>query len=117
LPAMDNDDLRRGRPTCHVRFGEATAILAGDALLTLAFKTVSEDDRLSTTKRAFLISEIAKAAGTPEGMIAGQAYDLEAESQNVAAAELERIHRLKTGALITVAARCGAIIAEAPPAA
>lgn len=111
LPAMDNDDLRRGRPTCHVRFGEATAILAGDALLTLAFKTVSEDANLSTTKRAVLISEIAKAAGTPEGMVAGQAYDLEAESQNVAAAELEKIHRLKTGALITAAARAGGIIA------
>ncbi len=112
LPAMDNDDLRRGRPTCHVRFGEATAILAGDALLTLAFKTVSEDANLSTTKRAVLISEIAQAAGTPEGMVAGQAYDLEAESQNIAAAELERIHRLKTGALITAAARAGGIIAD-----
>jgi geranylgeranyl pyrophosphate synthase len=112
LPAMDNDDLRRGRPTCHVRFGEATAILAGDALLTLAFKTVSEDANLSST-RAVLISEIAKAAGTPEGMVAGQAYDLEAESQNVAAAELEKIHRLKTGALITAAARAGGIIAGA----
>jgi len=94
-----------------VRFGEATAILAGDALLTLAFKTVSEDTNLSNTKRAVLISEIAKAAGTPEGMVAGQAYDLEAESQNVAAAELEKIHRLKTGALITAAARAGGIIA------
>jgi len=111
LPAMDNDDLRRGRPTCHVRFGEATAILAGDALLTLAFKTVSEDTNLSNTKRAVLISEIAQAAGTPEGMVAGQAYDLEAESQDVAAAELEKIHRLKTGALITGAARAGGIIA------
>src|SRR5438128_3839133 len=82
LQSMDNDELRRGRPTCHVRFGEATAILAGDALLTLAFKTVSEGDKLSATKRAVLISEIARAAGTPEGMVAGQAYDLEAESQN-----------------------------------
>ncbi len=111
LPAMDNDDLRRGRPTCHVRFGEATAILAGDALLTLAFKTVSEDANLSAPTRAILISEIANAAGTPEGMVAGQAYDLEAESQNVAAAELEKIHRLKTGALITTAARAGGMIA------
>jgi geranylgeranyl diphosphate synthase type II len=113
LPSMDDDDLRRGRPTCHVRFGEATAILAGDALLTLAFKTVSEDGKLSATKRALLISEIASAAGTPEGMVAGQAQDLEADSQNIAAEELERIHRLKTGALIVAAARCGAIIAEA----
>ncbi|HBB90084.1 MAG TPA: polyprenyl synthetase [Blastocatellia bacterium] len=117
LPAMDNDDLRRGRPTCHVRFGEATAILAGDALLTLAFKTVAEDDKLPATKRVPLISEIARAAGTPGGMVAGQAYDLEAEARDVAAEELEKIHRLKTGALITAAARCGAIIADASPVA
>jgi geranylgeranyl diphosphate synthase, type II len=116
LPSMDNDDLRRGRPTCHVRFGEATAILAGDALLTLAFKTVAQDAKLSATQRALLISEIAAAAGTPDGMVAGQAYDLEAEARNVAANELEKIHRLKTGALITAAARCGAIIADASTA-
>jgi geranylgeranyl diphosphate synthase type II len=116
LPSMDNDDLRRGRPTCHVRFGEATAILAGDALLTMAFKTIAEDDKLPAAKRVRLISEIARAAGTPEGMVAGQAYDLEAEARPVGAAELETIHRLKTGALITAAARCGAIIAEASPA-
>jgi geranylgeranyl pyrophosphate synthase len=114
LPAMDDDDLRRGRPTCHVRFGEAIAILAGDALLTMAFKTVAEDDKLPAGTRALLISEIAKAAGTPAGMVAGQAFDLEAEARTVAAAELETIHRLKTGALITAAARCGAIIAGAP---
>ena len=113
LPSMDNDDLRRGRATCHVRFGEATAILAGDALQTLAFKTVSEDDGLSAAKRVHLMSEIAGAAGTPAGMVAGQACDLEAESREVTAAELEQIHRLKTGALIIAAARCGAIIAEA----
>jgi len=113
LPSMDNDDLRRGRATCHVRFGEATAILAGDALQTLAFKTVSEDEGLSAAKRVRLMSEIAGAAGTPAGMVAGQACDLEAESREVTAAELEQIHRLKTGALIIAAARCGAIIAEA----
>jgi len=113
LPSMDNDDLRRGRATCHVRFGEATAILAGDALQTLAFKTVSEDESLSPTKRVLLMSEIARAAGTPAGMVAGQARDLEAESRGVTAAELEQIHRLKTGALIIAAARCGAMIAEA----
>ncbi|MEO7970764.1 MAG: polyprenyl synthetase family protein [bacterium] len=116
LPSMDDDDLRRGRPTCHVRFGEATAILAGDALLTLAFRTVAEDEKLPAAKRVLLISEIAGAAGTPEGMVAGQAYDLEAEARTVAAEELEKIHRLKTGALITAAARCGAIIADASPA-
>jgi geranylgeranyl diphosphate synthase type II len=113
LPSMDNDDLRRGRATCHVRFGEATAILAGDALQTLAFKTVSEDEKLSPAKRVRLISEVARAAATPDGMVAGQACDLEAESRQVTAAELEQIHRLKTGALIIAAARCGAIIAEA----
>src|SRR6266498_1815928 len=113
LPSMDNDDLRRGRATCHVRFGDATAILAGDALQTLAFKTISDDERLSTAKRVRLISEVAEAAATPRGMVAGQAYDLEAESCEVSAAELEQIHRLKTGALIIAAARCGAIIAEA----
>ena len=113
LPSMDNDDLRRGRATCHVRFGEATAILAGDALQTLAFKTVSDDENLSPAKRVRLISEIARAAATPDGMVAGQACDLEAESREVTATELEQIHRLKTGALIIAAARCGAIIAEA----
>jgi geranylgeranyl pyrophosphate synthase len=113
LPSMDNDDLRRGRPTCHVRFDEATAILAGDALQTLAFKTISEDEQLEPDIRVRLISAIANAAGTPDGMVAGQACDLEAESRQVTALELERIHRLKTGALINVAARCGAIIANA----
>jgi geranylgeranyl diphosphate synthase type II len=113
LPSMDDDDLRRGRATCHIRFGEATAILAGDALQTLAFKTVSEDQRLSAEKRVRLLAEIARASGTPHGMVAGQACDLEAESREVSPAELEQIHRLKTGALIIAAARCGAIIADA----
>ena len=113
LPAMDNDDLRRGRPTCHVKFGEATAILAGDALQALAFQTIAEDERLSPELRVQLIAEIARAAGTPEGMVAGQALDLEAESRDVSVEELERIHHRKTGALIRAAARCGAIIAGA----
>jgi len=113
LPSMDNDDLRRGRATCHIRFGEATAILAGDALQTLAFKIVSEDESLAAEKRVRLIAEIARASGTPHGMVAGQSCDLEAESREVSAGELEKIHRLKTGALIIAAARCGAIIAEA----
>src|SRR5688572_30333545 len=78
LPSMDDDDLRRGRATCHIRFGEATAILAGDALQSLAFKTVSEDEELSANKRVQLVREIARASGTPEGMVAGQACDLEA---------------------------------------
>ncbi len=113
LPSMDNDDLRRGRATCHVRFGEATAILAGDALQTLAFETVAADKQLTAAKRVELIAEITRASGTPAGMVAGQASDLEAESRPVSAAELEQIHRLKTGALISAAARCGAIIADA----
>jgi geranylgeranyl pyrophosphate synthase len=113
LPSMDDDDLRRGRATCHIRFGEAIAILAGDALQTLAFKNISEDEELSAVKRMQLVSEIARASGTPEGMVAGQAHDLEAESRAVGAEELEQIHRLKTGALIIAAARSGAIIAGA----
>ena len=113
LPSMDDDDLRRGRPTCHVKFGEATAILAGDALQTLSFQTIAEDEGLSAVMRVQLIAELARAAGTPEGMVAGQAFDLEAESREVTGEELERIHLRKTGALIRAAARCGAMIAGA----
>ena len=113
LPSMDDDKLRRGRPTCHVKFDEASAILAGDALQTLAFQTIAADEQLTPELRVQLISEIARAAGTPEGMVAGQAHDLDAESRVVTNAELERIHHRKTGALIRAAARCGAIIAGA----
>jgi len=113
LPSMDDDGLRRGRPTCHVKFGEATAILAGDALQTLAFQTLAEDERLAPEVRVKLIAEIARAAGTPEGMVAGQALDLAAESRDVNGDELERIHHQKTGALICAAGRCGAMIAGA----
>jgi geranylgeranyl pyrophosphate synthase len=111
LPSMDDDDLRRGRSTCHVRFGEATAILAGDALQSLAFQTIAEDDHLSNETRVRLITELARASGTPLGMVAGQAHDLEAESREIGGDELEKIHRKKTGALIVAAARCGAIVA------
>jgi len=111
LPSMDNDELRRGRPTCHVKFDEATAILTGDALQTLAFQTIAEDETLSPQLRVRLIAEIARAAGTPAGMVAGQALDLAAESRDVTSDELERIHLRKTGALIRAAACCGAIIA------
>ncbi len=113
LPSMDDDDLRRGRATCHVKFDEATAILAGDALQGLAFQTIAEDEKLDAALRVQLISEITRAAGTPEGMVAGQALDLAAESREVTGAELERIHQHKTGALIRAAARCGALISEA----
>jgi geranylgeranyl pyrophosphate synthase len=113
LPSMDDDELRRGRATCHVKFDEATAILAGDALQALAFQTVAEDERLDASLRIQLISEITRAAGTPQGMVAGQALDLAAESRQVTGEELERIHHRKTGALIRAAARCGAMIAGA----
>jgi geranylgeranyl pyrophosphate synthase len=113
LPAMDDDDLRRGRPTCHVRFDEATAILAGDALQTLAFQTIAQDERLPAETRIALISELTRAAATPDGMVAGQALDMEAETRQVNGAQLEEIHRLKTGALIVAAARCGALIGGA----
>lgn len=113
LPSMDDDDLRRGRPTCHVRFGEATAILAGDALQTLAFQTIAGDEKLTPEVRVRLVIELARGSATPDGMIAGQALDLAAESRDVSGDELERIHRLKTGALIMCAARSGAIIAGA----
>ncbi len=115
LPAMDDDTLRRGKPTCHVEFGEATAILAGDVLQTIAFKTVSEDTELPPEIRVKLISEIASAAGTPAGMVAGQQFDIEAEGlpEGSSVDVLEEIHNSKTGALIRASARCGAIVAGA----
>ena len=113
LPSMDDDDLRRGRPTCHGRFSEAIAILAGDALQALAFQTIAEDERLTPELRVKLVAAIAGSAGTPHGMVAGQALDLAAESRAVNGDELERIHHQKTGALICAAARCGAMIAAA----
>ncbi len=112
LPSMDDDDLRRGRPTCHVRFGEATAILAGDALQSFAFQIIAEDEQLSNKTRVRLISELARAAGTPAGMVAGQAHDLDSESRKISGDELEIVHRKKTGALIVAAARSGAIVAD-----
>ena len=113
LPSMDDDDLRRGRPTCHIKFGEATAILAGDALQALAFQTIAEDETLSAEIRVRIIAELSRAAGTPSGMVSGQALDLDGEAQSVDAAALDRIHLQKTGALICGAARCGAIIGGA----
>lgn len=113
LPAMDDDELRRGRPTCHVRFDEATAILAGDALQSLAFQAIADEDRLDPLIRVTLISELARASSTPDGMVAGQALDMEAEARQTNGSELEEIHRLKTAALIVGAARCGAIIGAA----
>lgn len=110
LPSMDNDDLRRGRETCHKKFGEATAILAGDVLETLAFQTVAEDSSLTADLRISLIVELARAAGTPLGMVAGQQLDLEAEGQNISIEEINRIHSLKTGSLIAASGKAGAMI-------
>lgn len=113
LPAMDNDNLRRGRETCHKKFDEATAILAGDVLQTLAFQAVSEDGSLSAEMRIKVIIELTKAAGTPLGMAAGQQMDLEAEKRKISGEELENIHHSKTGAMICAATRTPAIIADA----
>ncbi len=113
LPAMDDDDLRRGRATCHRKFDEATAILAGDVLQTLAFQAVSEDENISAEIRLRLVSELARAAGTPTGMVAGQQLDSEAEGKKISIEDLEKIHHSKTGAVICGAARAGAIISEA----
>jgi geranylgeranyl diphosphate synthase, type II len=108
LPALDNDDLRRGRPTCHKQFGEAMAILAGDALLTLAFETLAGAPLLPA-ERVALVREIASAAGTRDGMVGGQVADLEAERKQVTAELLEYIHRSKTAALIRASIVSGAI--------
>ncbi len=119
LPAMDNDTLRRGRPTCHVAFDEATAILAGDGLLTYAFEVLSLSDYALNIK-AKLISLLAHNAGAQEGMIAGQMLDLYAETaQNVPnPLELvENIERMKTGCLLRYACQAGAVIAGADDAA
>ena len=110
LPSMDNDDLRRGRETCHKKFDEATAILAGDVLETLAFQAVAEDELLTAEVRIKLIAELARAAGTPDGMVAGQQLDLEAEGRETTIDEIEHIHRLKTGALIAACGSAGVII-------
>ena len=112
LPAMDDDDLRRGLPTCHVKFGEANAILAGDALQTLAFSILSDADmpEVSDRDRISMISELASASGIA-GMCGGQALDLDAEGKHVPLDALERIHRHKTGALIRAAVRLGALSA------
>ena len=108
LPALDNDDLRRGHPTCHVKFGEANAILAGDALLTLAFEVLAGAN-IEAARRVALIGEIAAAAGTRDGMVGGQVADLEAEGKQVTPEILEYIHRSKTAALIRGSVLAGAI--------
>lgn len=113
LPAMDNDELRRGRPTCHKQFDEATAILAGDVMQTLAFRFVADDHGLTSDLRVQLISLISAASGTPSGMVSGQQLDLSAEGTTITLAELENIHRQKTGSLIAASAKAGAMIGGA----
>lgn len=108
LPALDNDDLRRGRPTCHVAFGEATAILAGDALQTLAYQVLARL-RCTPDAKVKIIEEIAVGTGTVEGMIGGQVVDLESEHAKPDAKVLEYIHRSKTGALITASVVSGGL--------
>src|SRR6202451_3479296 len=108
LPALDNDDLRRGKPTNHKVFGEAMAILAGDALLTLAFQTLAMAP-VEPQRRLAILAMIAEAAGTDRGMIGGQVADLEAEGKPGDKGMLEYIHRAKTGALIRASVVAGAI--------
>lgn len=114
LPALDNDDLRRGKPTCHRAFGEAMAILAGDALLTRAFEILSSTGPLPAERKLQVIHALARAIGTQGGMVAGQVVDLATAGQKPDAARLEFIHSAKTGAFIRVAVRAGAICAGAP---
>ena len=113
LPALDNDDYRRGKPTCHKAFGEATAILAGDALLTLAFQVLAEMNDIPPERKVHITQELSRAAGTVAGMIGGQVADLEAEGKPVEEEQLHYIHRSKTGALIRSSVRLGAIYAGA----
>ncbi len=113
LPAMDDDDLRRGQPTCHVKFGEATAILAGDVLQTLAFKAIAEDETLSAEKRLAAVRLLARGAGSPHGMVSGQQLDLDGEGRELSIDDVNSIHRQKTGALITASAAIGAVIGDA----
>ncbi len=117
LPAMDDDDLRRGKATCHIAFNEATAILAGDALQSLSFQVLSSPSKnLTPATQLAMVNALTKAAGTM-GMAAGQMLDLEAENQNISLEQLEQIHRLKTAVLIScglklagLAANCSATI-------
>ena len=116
LPAMDNDDFRRGLPSCHKKFGEALAILAGDALLTLAFETIASCAHFEAARLNSAIVRLARALGTREGMISGQVLDLAAEGRRLDVAELEAIHRSKTGALLSASVWIGAWLAGAGPA-
>ncbi|MCU0766610.1 MAG: (2E,6E)-farnesyl diphosphate synthase [Gammaproteobacteria bacterium] len=117
LPAMDDDDLRRGRPTCHRAFDEATAILAGDALQTLAFQVLCEDPAIDAPAptRLEMVRTLAHASGA-RGMVGGQSLDLDAAGRDISLAELERLHIHKTGALIRASVRLGTLASAAAPA-
>lgn len=111
LPAMDDDDLRRGQPTCHRAFDEATAILSGDALQALAFEWLSQAEHLQADTRLQMTALLARAAG-PQGMVGGQAIDLGAVGQRLNQQQLEDMHRRKTGALIRASVQLGALASE-----
>ena len=116
LPAMDDDDLRRGQPSAHIRFDEATAILAGDALQTLAFAVLADPSTHADPQpRIELVAALADAAGAP-GMVGGQMIDMQGEGRALGLAEVERLHALKTGRLIRYSAEAGAILGRAPSA-
>lgn len=112
LPAMDDDDQRRGKPTNHRVFDEATAILAGDALLTYSFELISNDNQLTDMQKVYILKRLAQASG-PRGMVAGQSLDMEAEDRVIEFDELETIHHLKTGQLLIFAIEIGAYIGGA----
>ncbi|MFC7320833.1 polyprenyl synthetase family protein [Halobacillus campisalis] len=112
LPAMDNDDVRRGQPTNHKKFDEATAILAGDALLTLSFQIITDSNDLTNDEKVFIVRELSKASG-PKGMVNGQMKDMQYENHDIPLRELEDIHRQKTGRLLNFAVLSGAYLAEA----
>lgn len=115
LPCMDDDDMRRGRPTCHKVFGDGIAVLAGDALLTIAFEILGQAEAGPRYRTAALISELAVASGS-RWLIAGQVLDLEGEGKKISARDLQFIHRSKTAALLTASIRLGAMSANASAA-
>lgn len=114
MPAMDNDDLRRGKPSCHKAFGESTALLVGDALQSLAFEILANDSAATPAQRVQMVAQLAHAAGSM-GMAGGQAIDLESVGKTLTGAELETMHQRKTGALISAAVRLGALAHPTTP--
>ena len=114
LPCMDDDDMRRGKPSCHIEFDEATAILAGDSLLTIAFEIIADPSTHADSKvRTEPVQQIARAAGT-RGLAGGQMMDLVAEDRDLSTEEITRLQRMKTGALFEISCEAGAILGKAP---